>query len=103
VGLAASAVEELGDVTFVEPPALGRVVSAGEAVGTIEAVKAAADYYVPVGGKISEINPRLVREPQLLNTSPEDDGWMFALVEVSADDLAELLDEVAWKAWESGT
>ena len=102
VGLSASAVAELGDVTFVELPALGRSVAAGEAVCALEAVKAAADYYCPVDGRIVAVNGRLETEPQLINSQPEDGGWLFALEGVTADSLATLLDEAAWKAWEMG-
>lgn len=102
VGLATSAVDELGDVTFVELPVVGRVVVAGEAVCTIEAVKAAADFYCPVAGRIVEVNNRLTATPPLLNASPEQDGWLFALAEVSQEELEALLDEAGWKAWESG-
>lgn len=102
VGLTVSSVEELGDVTFVELPVVGRLVSAGEAVCTLEAVKAAADYYAPVGGRIDGVNPRLAAEPQLLNASPEDEGWLFSLTEVSSEETDVLLDAEAWKAWETG-
>jgi len=103
VGLSVPAVADLGDVTFVALPQLGRTVSSGEAVCAVEAVKAAADYYCPVDGRIVEVNSRLVAEPQLLNTSPEDEGWLFALESVSGESLEGLMDEAAWKAWESGS
>lgn len=102
VGLAASVATELGDVTFVEIPTLGRAVAAGEAVCALEAVKAAADYYCPVEGRIAAVNERLSTEPQLVNASPEDEGWLFALEDVASGSLEELLDEGGWRAWESG-
>jgi len=102
VGLAASTAAELGDVTFVEAPAIGRTVTAGEAICALEAVKAAADYYAPVTGTIAAVNLRLATEPQLVNTSPEEHGWILALAAVSDDELGELLDEAAWQAWERG-
>ena len=103
VGLAASAVEELGDVTFVELPAVGRAVTSGEAVCSIEAVKAASDFYCPVDGRVVAVNQRLQDEPSLVNSSPEDEGWIFALEEVSAESFLALLDATAHSAWEKGT
>ena len=103
VGLAPSAVEELGDVTFVELPALGRVVTSGEAVCSIEAVKAACDFYCPVEGRVAAVNQRLQDEPSLVNSSPEDEGWIFALEEVSIESFLALLDADAHRAWEKGT
>ncbi len=102
VGLAASAVEELGEVTFVELPSLERSVTAGTAVCSIEAVKAAADFYSPVDGRVSAVNTRLGLEPGLVNLSPELEGWIFALEDVSASSLEVLLDERAWLEWETG-
>jgi len=102
VGLSVPAVADLGDVTFVELPRPGRSVAAGEAVCALEAVKAAADFYCPVDGRISDVNSRLLTEPQLLNTSPEEEGWLFSLDSVPDESLAALLDDAAWKAWESG-
>ena len=102
VGLSVSAVGDLGEVTFVALPNVGRTVAAGEAVCALEAVKAAADYYCPVDGRIAAINDRLVTEPGLLNSSPEDEGWLFELETVPGDWLESLLDEAAWKAWEAG-
>lgn len=102
VGLAASAVEELGDVTFVELPKTGRTVSAGEAVCSIEAVKAAADFYSPLDGDIVAVNEDLGPQPSLVNASPEEAGWIFALGNVADPSFRALLDEQAWKAWESG-
>jgi len=101
-GLSASAAKELGDVTFVEAPVLGRSVAAGEAVCALEAVKAAADYYAPVDGTLAEVNSRLTREPQLVSVDPEGDGWIVALDGVSDQAWAGLLDEAAWKVWEAG-
>lgn len=102
VGLARSAADELGDVTFVEAPVVGRTIAAGEAVCTIEAVKAAADFYAPVGGRIAAVNPRLGAEPSLVNTSPEDEGWLFSLTDVADGEVEALLDPAAWQAWENG-
>jgi glycine cleavage system H protein len=102
IGLAASTVEELGDVTFVELPKIGRTVAAGEALCALEAVKAATDFYSPVDGTVIETNTRLGTEPELVNASPEDDAWICVLEGVSEEAVKGLLDEAEWKAWESG-
>lgn len=101
-GLTASAAAELGDVTFAGVPASGRRVAAGEAVCALEAVKAAADYYSPVAGRISGGNPRLEREPQLVGSHPETEGWVVSFDQVDEASLAVLLDEAAWRTWEAG-
>jgi glycine cleavage system H protein len=102
VGLSAAAADELGDITFVELPVLGRRVGAGEAVCSIEAVKAAADYYSPVDGRIAAVNSVLAHQPELINADPEDEGWIFALEDVPAKSFQALMDETAWKTWETG-
>ena len=102
VGLTVPAAEELGDVTFAELPALGRTVVSGEAVCTIEAVKAAADFYSPVGGTVTEVNNRLTADPTILNTDPEGAGWIYALGSVSPADWDSLMDPAARALWEKG-
>jgi len=102
VGLAASAVEELGDITFVGLPVLGRKVVVGEAVCALEAVKAAADFYCPVEGRIVAVNDRLTSEPPLVNASPEEEGWLFALDSVPLPSIDALMDEKEWEIWETG-
>jgi len=102
VGLAASVAADLGDVTFVELPLVGRVVAAGEAAGAIEAVKAAMDYYCPLEGTVVAVNDRLTASPQLINTSPEGDGWLFALGDVDPRSWEGLMDAASWQAWEAG-
>jgi len=102
VGLTTPVVNDLGDVTFVELPSIGRCIVAGEAVCALEAVKAAADYYAPVGGRIVSVNSQLVSEPQLLNTSPENTAWIFALEEVSSEEWGALMNGEQWKDWEAG-
>ena len=102
VGLARSAVDELGDVTFVELPALGRTLVAGEAACALEAVKAAADYYSPLGGTVCAVNNTLGADPQALNSAPEEGGWIFALTGVKPESFLELMDKAGWAAWENG-
>ena len=87
VGISEHAAHELGDITFVELPAMGKVVKQFEVLGAIESVKAASDIYSPVSGKVVKINEALNDAPEIVNESAEDAGWL-AWVEIS--DEAEL-------------
>jgi glycine cleavage system H protein len=87
VGISEHAAHELGDITFVELPAIGKVVKQFEVLGAIESVKAASDIYSPVSGKVVKINEALNDAPEIVNESAEDAGWL-AWIEIS--DEAEL-------------
>jgi glycine cleavage system H protein len=87
VGISEHAAHELGDITFVELPAMGKVVKQFEVLGAIESVKAASDIYSPVSGKVVKINEALNDAPEIVNESAEDAGWL-AWIEIS--DEAEL-------------
>ncbi|NPA74150.1 MAG: glycine cleavage system protein GcvH, partial [Epsilonproteobacteria bacterium] len=76
VGISEHAVEELGDITYVELPEVGASVSKGEATGFVESVKAASDIYAPISGEISEVNDTLESEPETLNKDPMGKGWI---------------------------
>lgn len=97
VGVTDYAANELGDIVFVELPQPGDEFSQGDTAGTIESVKAVADLYLPVSGEIIAINDAVVDSPELVNSSPLDDGW---LVKVKLGDPAELdtlLDAAAYQ------
>ncbi len=79
VGITDHAQHELTDVVFVELPAVGRVVKAGEACAVVESVKTASDIYSPVAGTVTEVNPVLGGSPALVNTEPYDGGWFYKL------------------------
>jgi glycine cleavage system H protein len=79
VGITDYAQGELGDVVFVELPKVGTHVKAHEVFGTIEAVKAVSDLMAPVAGTVRAINPRLDKEPALVNSDPYGDGWMIEI------------------------
>jgi len=97
VGITAFAVEQLGDITLVELPAVGTQLRAGQPFGTIESVKSVSELYAPLSGRVAAINPRLEAEPELVNSAPFDTGWMIA-VEPSGDELEQLLDAAAYTA-----
>ncbi|KAG2237584.1 glycine cleavage system H protein [Thamnidium elegans] len=87
----------LGDVVFVETPAVGDVVAAEEQVGAIESVKAASDIYSPVSGEVVDVNEALSDEPSLINSSPEDEGWLAKVKLSDASELDGLMDEKAYQ------
>lgn len=79
VGITDHAQQELTDIVFVELPAVGRKVKAGEACAVVESVKTASDIYSPVSGEIIEINPAVVDNPALVNTDPHAGGWLYKI------------------------
>jgi glycine cleavage system H protein len=91
VGISDHAQELLGDLVFVELPEVGAEFVAGDECCVVESVKAASDVYMPISGEIVEINEELVDEPEIINSSPYDNGWLFKL-QPSADDLEDLDD-----------
>ena len=98
VGITPYAQEKLGDVVFVELPAVGTKVNRGAVAATVESVKAASEVYAPAGGEVAAVNERLAGEPGLVNAEPTGNGWMFKLKQVNDADLGGLLDEAAYKA-----
>jgi glycine cleavage system H protein len=97
VGISDHAQSELGDVIFIELPAAGAVLKAGDKFGTIESVKAASDLYTPVGGTVTAVNDQLSESPERVNSDPYGEGWMLRLNNVD-ESGADLLDEAGYKA-----
>jgi len=99
VGLSAYAVEALGDIVFIELPDVGSSVTAKEACGEIESVKSVSTLHSPVSGTVTAVNQSAVDSPELINSSPNDEGWLFE-VEMSseneADGLMSASDYVAY-------
>ena len=98
VGISDHAQEELTDVVFVELPAIGRVVDAGDPTAVVESVKAASDIYAPVGGEVVAVNPEVEADPSLVNTDPYGKGWIFKLKVKNTADVSSLLDAAAYTA-----
>ena len=88
IGIDDYAQDQLGDIVFVELPQVGDKFSKGDEFGTVESVKAVSELYMPVGGEILKISQNLEDQPELVNQSPYDDGWM---IEVKPDDPAEMI------------
>lgn len=98
VGITDHAQHELTDVVFVELPAVGRDVKAGETCAVVESVKTASDIYSPVTGKVVEINPSLAATPGLVNTEPYAGGWFFKVQLAQPAELEALLTPSAYQA-----
>jgi len=91
IGITDYAQDQLGDVVYVELPAPGKSFAKGAAFGSVESVKAVSELYMPIGGKVVEINAALENSPELVNTSPYDQGWMIVIEPSQAEDLKALL------------
>ena len=97
VGITHYAQDQLGDVVFVELPAVGRTLEAGQSFGVIEAVKTVSDLYAPLAGEVVEVNSALADQPALVNQAPYEGGWMVKIRPSNAADLDHLLDAGAYK------
>ncbi len=100
VGITHHAQDALGDVVFVDLPEVGKVFAQKDVAGVVESVKAAADVYMPVSGTVTEVNEALRAEPALANSDPLGAGWFFKVKLSDAGQLATLMDETAYKAFE---
>jgi glycine cleavage system H protein len=98
VGISDHAQEALGDVVFVELPEFGGNLAAGEEAGVVESVKAASDIYAPVSGEVVAVNEGLEDEPEVINSDPYGDGWLFKLKISDATELDRLLDAEGYDA-----
>jgi glycine cleavage system H protein len=96
VGISDHAQEELTDVVFVELPAVGRAVDAGDPTAVVESVKAASDIYAPVSGEIVEVNPDVEADPSLVNTDPYGKGWIFKLQVKDVEHVSKMMDAAAY-------
>lgn len=79
IGITEHAEKELGDIVFVELPALGAQITAKDSLGTVESVKAVADVYSPVSGEVIAVNPKVQSAPELVNSDPHGEGWLVQL------------------------
>lgn len=98
IGLTDYAIEQLGDIVFVELPEVGSEYAKGEIFGTIESVKAASEIYMPVSGKVIEINEKLIENPELLNEGEFEQEWLIKVSsETFNEDSQDLIDYDAYK------
>ena len=98
VGITDHAQNALGDLVYVELPAVGRVVAQDESVAVVESVKAASDVYSPLSGEILSINEALADSPELINQEPYQAGWLWTMRLSNASELDGLLDAAGYEA-----
>ena len=102
VGITDYAQEQLGDVVFVELPALGASFAKADQAAVVESVKAANEIYAPIGGEVTAVNEALADAPEAVNADPLGGGWFFKLRLADAGELDALMDEDAYKAFVEG-
>lgn len=97
IGITNYAVEQLGDVTLVDLPAVGSTLKAATHFGDIESVKAVSELFAPISGEVVEVNTALTERPELVNDSPYERGWMLAIKPADVAQLDRLLDVEAYQ------
>lgn len=98
VGITNHAVEQLGDLVFVDLPDVGATLSANDSAATVESVKAASDVYCPLDGEVVEVNEAIRNDPSIVNSDPQAGGWFFKLKLANPADADGLMDEAAYLA-----
>ncbi len=97
VGITHHAQAQLGDVVFVELPAVGRKLKAGESFGTVESVKAVSDLFSPLSGEVLEVNAALAKKPEAVNSDPYGEGWMIVLKVSDPKEIDALMDAAHYR------
>ena len=98
IGITDFAQGELGDIVFVEIETEGETLATGDVFGTIEAVKTVSDMFIPVSGEVTEVNPKIEDNPEIVNKDPYGDGWLIKVKMSNTSELDSLLDAEANKA-----
>ena len=98
VGITDFAQSELGDIVFIEVETIGEDLNKNEVFGTVEAVKTVSDLFIPVSGKVLEFNSALDDNPELVNESPYEEGWIVKMEISNLDEISDLLDSKAYKS-----
>jgi glycine cleavage system H protein len=96
IGITDYAQDQLGDIVFVEMPQIGDSFNKGDEFGTVESVKAVAELYLPVGGEIVSVNSSLEDAPELVNTSPHEDGWIVRMKPADQGEMDALMVKNAY-------
>lgn len=99
VGISHHAQQELGDLVFVETPEVDLTCDAEEGIAVVESVKAASDLYAPVAGKVIDANAQLADSPELVNSDPYGDGWIFKIQPDNIDDVEALMSPDDYEAY----
>jgi len=98
IGISSFAVDQLGDIVFVDLPEVGSSLSRGSSFGTVESVKAVEEMYAPVGGEVVERNESVLASPEELQNDPHGKGWLLAVRATDAAQLEELMDAATYAA-----
>ena len=98
VGITDFAQSELGDIVFIEVETIGEDLNKNEVFGTVEAVKTVSDLFIPVSGKVLEFNSALEDNPELVNESPYEKGWIVKMEISNLDEISDLLDSKSYKS-----
>ena len=98
VGITDFAQSELGDIVFIEVETIGEDLNKNEVFGTVEAVKTVSDLFIPVSGKVLEFNSALEDNPELVNESPYEEGWIVKIEISNLDEISDLLASNAYKS-----
>ena len=101
IGITDYAQHELGDVVFVEMPAVGAAITAGKVFGTVESVKAVSEIFAPVSGEVIETNATLTSAPETLNSDPHVAGWLIKVTLANPGEASGLMDAAAYQAFVS--
>ena len=91
IGISDHAQDLLGDIVFVELPEIGQSIDAETDAAIVESVKAASDVYSPISGEVTEVNPILEDQPEIINTSPYEDGWFYKMMPSDLGEIENLL------------
>ncbi|MBD0362756.1 MAG: glycine cleavage system protein GcvH [Coleofasciculus sp. C3-bin4] len=102
LGISAFAVDQLGDIVFLELPEIGDALEKGESFGTIESVKAVEDMYAPISGTVIERNEAMIESPELVSEDPYGEGWLLKLRINDADELKDALSANEYRAQVEG-
>jgi len=102
LGITSYAVEQLGDITFVELPRAGREAKQSEVLCAIESVKAASDIYAPLSGRVMEVNAVVENDPEIVNRGPEGDGWLVRLEIADPAELKGLMNREQYEEYLGG-
>tara|TARA_B100000131_G_scaffold316475_1_gene356626 strand:+ start:268 stop:657 length:390 start_codon:yes stop_codon:yes gene_type:complete len=96
IGISAFAVDQLGDIVFVDLPDIGTSIEKGSAFGSVESVKAVEDMYLPISGEVVQINESVLSNPEELQNNPHGKGWLLLIRPVSINEINELMDSITY-------
>lgn len=97
VGITQYAKKELGEIVYIQLPPIGKHVKAGEEAAILESTKAASDIYTPLTGEVIEVNQKVLESPDLLNQSPEDQGWLFKVRISNPEEINLFMDRKTYQ------